>query len=221
MTFSKTKTQKNRKQYYIIMVFSLLILSCNKKSNVNNLDDTKNSDGTEKFICSKNKFSDFIVLSSNLDNTNKPRTIIKSFRAYIINNTNTIYKKAVLRPEIILELENGKTLSSKDIDYTRSLGGNPTFELKTNWKPNEEWYIDNLSTCSFSIEYIDYPVKNVYSQYYLEYEDQINGTNNELLVSEKDITKEWKAVIKKVKNKITDSDDSSRNISKFIDQNEK
>lgn len=194
----------------LLVIFTLIGCKDNAKENY------KNSDGSDKFICTVNNFSDFIITSSSLDKNYRPYSIVKAFSGKIKNNTKTIFKKAIMTPEIIFELENGNTLSSADIDITKSLGGNPEFKIISNWKPNEEWNIDYLETCSFSVEYVDYPIKSVYSQYYIEVEDQINNTNENILVSQRNITDLWKKVVKKVKEGKVDTDDYPSNKEKFI-----
>ena len=199
--------------------FLFIFISC--QSNKSSNDNYKNIDGTEKFICTKNKFSDFIISSVDYDKSNKPYEIVKAFRGKIINNTKTIFKKAIIRPEIILELENGNTLSSIDIDITKVLGGSPEFEIITDWKPNQEWEIDYLETCSFSVEYVNYPIKKVWSQYYVEIEDQINNKNDNILISQSDITENWKTVIRKVNSKISDCNNNKDSKQKYLDNHEK
>jgi hypothetical protein len=169
------------------------------------------------FICTENKFSDFVVLNSSLDKLQKPNTVVHLFKGTIKNNTPNIYKSVTLTAELIFVLENGKELSCKDISYTRSLLGGSIPEFRSDWKPNEEWTIGKIETCSFDVEYFDYPVKEVYTQYYMKLEDQINNSEKEIMVSQRDVTEKWLRAKKKATSNIVDCSDYEINkyISKF------
>lgn len=199
---------------FVILVFTLLCVSCNKNKEVS---EEKNNDGTDKFICTKNDFSNFVVFGSSSDKYNKPYVVAYVFKGKINNNTEYIYEKAIIRGELILVLKNGNELTCNDINYTKVFGGdgvNP--EIRSNWKPNEEWDIEQLKSCSFPIEYFDYPVKEVFTQYYIQLTDQINKTETELLISQNDVTNKWKFAQKKVKNNSVDCGDKAFDLSKFL-----
>lgn len=200
---------------FVILVFTILCLSCNKNKEVS---EEKNNDGTDKlFICTKNDFSNFVVFGSSSDKYNKPYMVTYVFKGKINNNTENIYEKAIIRGELILVLKNGNELTCNDINYTKVFGGdgvNP--EMRSNWKPNEEWDIEQLKSCSFPIEYFDYPIKEVFTQYYLQLTDQINKTETELLISQSDVTNKWKFAQKKVKNNSVDCGDNAFDLSKFL-----
>ncbi|MCZ8330701.1 MAG: hypothetical protein O9282_05255 [Flavobacterium sp.] len=199
---------------FVILVFTILCLSCNKNKEVS---EVKNNDGTDKFICTKNNFSDFVVVGSSSDRYNKPYLVTYVFKGKIKNNTENIYEKAFIRGELILVLENGNELTCDDINYTKDFGGdgvNP--EIRGNWKPKEEWDIEQLKSCGFPIEYFDYPIKEVFTQYYLQLTDQINNIETEILISQSDVTNKWKLAQKKVKNNSVDCEDKAFDLSKFL-----
>lgn len=200
----------------VYLIFAVLLFSCNKTSD-KELQEGQNQDGSDMFICTENKFSDFVVLSSSLDKMQKPRTVTHMFKGILKNNTSNIYKSVTLTAELIFILENGKELSCKDISYTRSLLGGAIPEFRSNWKPNEEWAIDKIGTCTFDVQYFDYPVKEVYTQYYMRLEDQVNNTEKEIMVSQRDVTQKWIRAKNKVKNNVIDCSDYDikKYISKF------
>lgn len=203
--------------YFWGLLAVFMFNSCNESKNSKEVSEEKNNNGTDKFICTENNFSDFIVLSSSLDKYQKPYTSAYFFKGILKNNTENIYKKISIRGELILVLENGNELNCSDINITKSLlGDGITPDYRSNWKPNEEWKIDELKSCSFSIEYFDYPVKEVFTQYYLQLTDQINNTETEIMISQRDVTDKWKIAQKKVKNNNIDCDDDIRKISKFL-----
>ena len=200
---------------FVILVFTLLFVSCNNKE----VSEEKNNDGTDKFICTKNNFSDFVVVSSSSDKYNKPYVATYVFKGKIKNNTENIYEKAIIRGEMILVLKNGNELTCNDMNYTKVFGGdgvNP--EIKRNWKPNEEWNIKQLKSCSFPIEYFDYPAKEVFTLYYLQLTDQINNTEIELLISQRDVTDKWNVAKNKVKKNFADCSDKVFELSNLINK---
>lgn len=204
------------KSNLIFVVFAILCLSCNQ-NNSKDVSEEKNNNGTDKFICTENNFSDFIVLSSSLDKYQKPYTSAYYFKGKLKNSTENIYKKVSIRGELIFVLENGNELNCSDINITKSLlGDGITPDYRSNWKPNEEWKINELKSCSFSIEYFDYPVKEVFTQYYLQLTDQINNTETEIMISQRDVTDKWKIARKKVRNNNVDCDNDIWKISKFL-----
>lgn len=196
----------------------LLLILLNSCKDINKeVREEKNNDGTEKFVCTKNNFSDFIVMSSSLDKFNRPSTVTYTFKGTLKNNTENIYEKAAIRGELILVLENGNELTCNDINYTKNLlGDGIASENRSNWKPNEEWNIDELSSCSFSVEYFDYPVKEIFTQYYINLTDQINNVETDILISQKDVTDKWKIARQKVKNNNYDCSDDVWEIKKFL-----
>lgn len=198
---------------FVILVFTLLFVSCNNKE----VSEEKNNDGTDKFICTENNFSDFVVVSSSSDKYNNPYVTTYVFKGKIKNNTENIYEKALIRGELILVLKNGNELACNEINYTKNFGGdgvNP--EIRSNWKPNEEWDVEQLKSCSFPIEYFDYPVKEVFTQYYLQLTDQINNTEIELLISQRDVTDKWYVAKNKVKKNLVDCNDKAFELSIFL-----
>ena len=204
------------KSNLIYVIFAILCLSCNQKNN-RGVSEEKNNNGTDKFICTENIFSDFIVLSSSLDKYQKPYTSAYFFKGKLKNNTENIYKKVSIRGELILVLENGNELNCSDINITKSLLGDGIIsDYRSNWKPNEEWEIKELKSCNFSIEYFDYPVKEVFTQYYLQLADQINNTETEIMISQRDVTDKWKIAQKKIQNNSVDCDDDIWKVSKFL-----
>ncbi|MDQ6471409.1 hypothetical protein RB619_12200 [Flavobacterium sp. LHD-80] len=147
----------------------------------------------------------------------KPNTVTHVFKGVLKDNTTNIYKKVTLTTELIIVLENGNELTCNDINYTKSLlrdGISPQF--RSNWQPNEEWVIDEIKTSSFPVEYFDYPVKEVYTQYYIKLTDQINNTETEIIASQKDVTEKWLNAKSKVKNDIVDCSNNSFEFRKFI-----
>ena len=164
------------------------------------------------FICTENRFSNFVVLSSSLDRMRKPRTVTHAFSGILKNNTSNIYRKVTLTAELIFILENGNKLYCKDINYKKTLLGDgitPCF--RSNWKPNEEWAIAKIKTCSFPIEYFDYPVKEVYTQYYFKLTDQINNIETVIMASQRDVTEKWVNAKNKVVNNTVDCSDDEFN----------
>lgn len=206
---------KTEKIIYFLLL-ALFLLSCNKQQN-NSLAPYQNEDGTDKFIPIKKNFSDFIVLNSSLDNGKSPYAVTYAFKGAIKNNTKNIYKKAFIKCELILVLENGNELNSNKISYTSSLMNNDTdIKVNRNWKPNEEWFIDELQSCKVSKEYFDYPVKQVYTQYYVEVEDQVNNQISDILVSQNDVTEKWNKAKEKIKNDVSDCSDDVWELSSFL-----
>lgn len=204
------------KNSLLYLISAMILCSCNRTSNkeVNNLE---NLDGSEMYNCVENRFSDFVVLSSSLDKNQKPNTSTYVFKGTLKNNTQNTYKGVTFWGELILILENGNELSCSDINYAKSLlGDGIALKYKSNWKPNEEWIIPKIETCKFSIEYFDYPVKEVYTQYFMELEDQINNTKTKILISRRDVTKKWMQAKIKVINRSIDCSDNSIEFSQFM-----
>lgn len=212
------KTMKN--STILSALFFTILLSCNKQTDNNNqkLQEYLNPDGTEKFLVPKNRFSNFIVLSTSLRNETKPTSVVYAFKGTLKNNTKNIYKTSSIRGELILVLENGNQLSCNQISTSAKVFGSDALsKYKYNWKPNEDWVIDELKSCEFSTEYFDYPVKEVFTQYYIKVQDQINNTSEEILVSQRDVTERWLRAKEKAKNNNSDCEDNIFSISKFID----
>ncbi|EHM7982731.1 hypothetical protein MC916_002609 [Elizabethkingia anophelis] len=200
------------------LVFILILFSCKNGGSQKNTNEATylNADGTEKFLVPENLFSDFIVMSSSLYGNNKPSTVVYTVKVTLKNNTKNIYQKAFIRGELILVLENGNQLSCTDINYSKSYWGGVISESKSNWKPNEDWNIDQLESCTFSVEYFDYPVKEVYTQYYLELTDQINNTTEEIMISQRDVTDKWLKAKNKIKIGTADCTDNLKDVSQFL-----
>lgn len=200
------------------LVFILILFSCKNGGSQKNTNEATylNADGTEKFLVPENLFSDFIVMSSSLHGNNKPSTVVYTVKVTLKNNTKNIYQKAFIRGELILVLENGNQLSCTDINYSKSYGGGVISESKSNWKPNEDWNIDQLESCTFSLEYFDYPVKEVYTQYYLELTDQINNTTEEIMISQRDVMDKWLIAKDKAKKGVSDCTDDIYSVSRFL-----
>ncbi|MDE5430720.1 hypothetical protein [Elizabethkingia meningoseptica] len=200
------------------LLFVLMLFSCKNNEHQKIINDAPylNTDGTEKFLVPENLFSDFIVMSSSLHGDNIPSTVVYVVKVTLKNNTNNIYQKAFIRGELILVLENGNQLSCTDINYSKAFGGGIMSKVKSNWKPNEDWNIDQLESCTFSVEYFDYPVKEVYTQYYLELTDQINNTTEEIMVSQRNVTDKWLRAKNKVMKGVTDCTDNLRDVSQFL-----
>jgi hypothetical protein len=204
------------KSIFFCTIFAVMSISCNTITN-KELPENKNEDGTDMFICTQNTFSDFVVLSASIDKMEKPHTATHVFKGILKNNTTNIYKKAVLTAELIIVLENGNELTCNEINYNKSLLGNGIVpQFRSNWKPNEEWIIDDIKTCTFPIEYFDYPVKEVYTQYYFKLTDQVNNTDTEIMASQRDVTEKWLQAKTKVKNRNVDCSDNSFEFGKFI-----
>lgn len=196
----------------------MILYSCNKTSNkeVNNLE---NLDGSEMYNCVENRFSDFVVLSSSLDKNQKPNTSTYVFKGTLKNNTQNTYKGVTFWGELILILENGNELSCSDINYTKSLlGDGIALKYRSNWKPNEEWIIPKIETCNFSVEYFNYPVKEVYTQYFMELEDQINNTKTKILISRRNVIEKWLKAKRKTISGNIDCSDNSVEFNKYIGQ---
>ncbi len=203
----------------LLILFTSLVLNCNKQSTNNELDTSYlNEDGTEKFLVEKNKFSNFIVLSSSIGRNNNPVSTLYAFKGILKNNTKNIYKSATIEGEVILVLVNGNELNCRSTSdsFDPVLSSIANSKTKYNWKPNESWVIDELKSCTIPIEYFSYPVKQVFTQYYISTEDQINNTSEKILMSQRDVTDRWLKAKEKVKNNITDSNDYSFNISKYL-----
>lgn len=203
----------------LILFTSLALINCNKQSTNNELDTSYlNEDGTEKFLVEKNKFSNFIVLSSSIGRNNNPVSTLYVFKGDLKNNTKNIYKSATVEGEVILVLENGNELSCSSIDssFDPVLSSIANSQTKYDWKPNEIWSIDELKSCTIPVEYFNYPVKQVFTQYYIDTKDQINNASEKILVSQRDVTDRWLKAKEKVNNNISDSNDYSFNISKYL-----
>jgi hypothetical protein len=143
------------------------------------------------------------------------------FKGVLKNNTKNIYKSATVEGEVILVLENGNELSCSSIDssFDPVLSSIANSQTKYDWKPNEIWSIDELKSCTIPVEYFNYPVKQVFTQYYIDTKDQINNTSEKILVSQRDVTDRWLKAKDKVENNISDSNDYSFNISKYLQNN--
>jgi hypothetical protein len=204
------------KSIFFCAIFVIMSFSCNPIAN-KELPENKNEDGTDKFICTQNTFSDFVILSASIDKMGKPHTATHVFKGILQNNTTNTYKKTVLTAELIIVLENGNELSCSEINYTKSLLGSGTVpQFRSNWKPNEEWVIDEIETCTFPIEYFDYPVKKVYTQYYFKLTDQVNNTETEIMASERDVTEKWLKAKNKLTNNVVDCSNNALEFKKFI-----
>ncbi|PWB21486.1 hypothetical protein [Flavobacterium sp. HTF] len=204
------------KSTFFCIVVTVICLSCNSINN-KELPENKNEDGTDMFICTENIFSGFVVLSSSLDKMQKPHTATHVFKGILKNNTQNIYKKVTLKAKLIIVLENGNELTCSDINYTKNLlGDGITPQFRSNWKPNEEWIIDKIKTCTFPVEYLDYPVKEVYTQYYFKLTDQVNNTETEIMASQRDVTEKWFNAKSKVINNSVDCSDNSFEFGKFM-----
>lgn len=177
--------------------------------------DEKNRDGSYKYICTQNRFSNFVVLNSSSDRKSKPYLVTYSFKGAIKNNTENIYEKAFIRGELVVVLKNGEELTCDKINYSKEMIGSGVFPVsKRNWKPNEEWILLDVESCRFSVEYFDYPIKEVYTQYFLQLTDQIHNSEIELMISKRDVTDRWKIAEKKYRNNISDCTDTG--ISLFL-----
>ncbi|WP_172283700.1 hypothetical protein [Chryseobacterium sp. LAM-KRS1] len=98
----------------LILFASLALINCNKQSTNNELDTSYfNEDGTEKFLVEKNKFSNFIVLSSSIGRNNNPISTLYGFKGILKNNIKNIYKSATIEGEVILVLNNGNELNCR------------------------------------------------------------------------------------------------------------
>lgn len=205
----------------LILFTPIVFITCSKQFSTNNELDTSylNEDGTEKFLVEKNKFSNFIVLSSSTGRNNNPESTVYAFKGILKNNTKNIYKSVSIEGEVILVLENGNQLSCSSIDSSLdpALSSIANSRTKYDWKPNETWSIDELKSCTISVEYFNYPVKQVFTQYYIYTEDQINKTSEKILMSQRDVTDRWLKAKKKVEKNLTDSNDNSFNISKYLE----
>lgn len=205
----------------LILFTSLALINCNKQFSTNNELDTSylNEDGTEKFLVEKNKFSNFIVLSSSIGRNNNPVSTLYAFKGILKNNTKNIYKIATIEGEVILVLDNGNELNCRSTSdsFDPILSSIANSKTKYNWKPNENWVIDELKSCTIPVEYFSYPVKQVFTQYYINTEDQINNTSEKILVSQRDVTDRWLKAKKKVEKNIPDSNDYSFSISKYLE----
>ncbi len=205
--------------YFLLLV--LLLLSCNKQDS-NSFAPYQNEDGTDKFVLVEKNFSDFIVLNSSLDRSKAPYAVTYAFKGIIKNNTKNIYKKAFIKCELILVLKNGNELNCDKISYTQSLMDDGIYsKVKSNWRPNDQWIIDELQSCTVSKDYFDYPVKEVYTQYYIEVEDQINNQTSDILVSQSDVTEKWNKAKKKIKTGVSDCSDDVWEVPIFINTNER
>lgn len=212
------------KKLILAFIVTINILSCNNpKKNENNVveeenteqNSDKNADGSFKYICAKNIFSDFIVMNSSLENNSKPHIVKYAFKGIVKNNTLDIYKSVALRCELIFVLENGNELNCNDFNYSKDLLGSGIFSTtRRNWKSNENWEIEEVLSCPFSTEYFDYPVKEVYTQFFIEVENQVNKTNEEILISQRDVTDLWKIAKKKHQNNSPDCKDTK--VSEFL-----
>jgi len=122
-----------------------------------------------------------------------------SYQGELKNNTPNIYKKAIVRTQLFFTLQNQNILTCDEIDYTKEFLGSLDFKLRSNWKPEEKWQLKELESCSFSIEYADYPITKVRIQYYIELWDQINESHSNFLLLEKDVTDKWENLLRNLK----------------------
>lgn len=166
--------------------------ACNNSNSDPNAD-LKNANGKWKFDCTKIGFDDFVILEGLNKN---PSTIKYVFSGNLRNNTANIYKKVFARCELFFELKNGNVLSSEEMTgkYTNGLN----FYNWRNWKPQVEENISKLTSSSFGIDYIDYPVVKVMKRTTLELTDEINNTEESIIIGQSDVTDKWKIAIKKV-----------------------
>jgi hypothetical protein len=160
----------------------------------------KNEKGQYKYEWIPKQASDFKVdYAEWADRKMYPHLISYIVDGRLKNNTGNIYKKVSIKLIMLFELENGNILSGAEMNYSKLLGPCVDFTVWSNWKPSEEKEISNLSSCYFSTEYADYPIKKVISQCQLELEDQINGTNETIINSQSDVTAKWKQAVAIVK----------------------
>ncbi len=196
---------KNRINYKIGSIFIASIIffcfqNCNSYNNNENIDSLKNQKGEFKYEWIPDKKDDFqIDYQEYGDRKLYPHLIKYIIEGKIKNNTCNIYKKAKLTLILLFELENGKMLSGDDVNYSKMFGGCNDFTIWSNWKPSEETIISDLHSCSFSTEYIDYPIKRAIIQCRIELVDQINGTNETIINSQNDVTDKWQGIVSKVK----------------------
>lgn len=213
------------KKTLLTIILSTSLLACNNNSkkdsneainkDTTDVNNDKNTDGAYKYPCTKNVFSDFIVMNTSLDKNSKPHLVKYAFKGIIKNNTQYIYKSVAIRCELIFVLENGKELTCNDFNYSKDLLGSGVFSTtRRNWKSKENWEIDKVLSCPFSTEYFDYPVKEVFTQFFIEAENQINGTNDEILISQRDVTDLWKIAKKKYQYNSPDCTDAK--VSEFL-----
>ena len=209
--------------YFVLLLISLCIISCTQNKNESKEEGFDksylNDDGTEKFLLNKRKFSNFLVLSSSIGRNNDPVSTVYVFKGVLKNNTKNIYKSATVEGEVILVLENGNELSCSSIDssFDPVLSSIANSQTKYDWKPNEIWSIDELKSCTIPVEYFNYPVKQVFTQYYIHTKDQINNASEKILVSQRDVTDRWFKAKEKIDNNISDCSDYSFEISKYVE----
>ncbi|MET3538758.1 hypothetical protein [Chryseobacterium limigenitum] len=205
----------------LILLTPIVFITCSKQFSANNEVDTSylNEDGTDKFLLEKNKFSNFVVLSSSTGRNNDPVSTVYVFKGVLKNNTKNIYKSATVEGEVILVLENGNELNCSSIDssFDPVLSSIANSQTKYDWKPNEIWSIDELKSCTIPIEYFNYPVKQVFTQYYIDTKDQINNASEKILVSQRDVTDRWLKAKEKIKRGGSDCTDYSFDISKYVE----
>ncbi len=194
-----------------LKIFILLfLLSCNSAKDPE--AEVKNTDGSYKYDCVNNIFSDFVLMHSSLDKSRKPFLLTYGFKGDLINNTSDIYEKAFLKLHLILVLDNGTELNCDKTNYGKDLIGNGVFStIEYNWIPKSKWKVNAIKTCTLSTDYFTYPVKEVFTQFYLELIDQVNNTHKEILLSQRDVTEKWKKAKLKFKENKTDCSDTQEN----------
>lgn len=188
-----------------ILLFSALSFSCRDKivngENVSISEQLKNNSGQWKYDCVRTNFSDFVVLDYGSKTT--PYLIEYAFNGIAKNNTENIYKKVTMRCILLFKLKTGRILASNDEMKFGTLEYDSPYSLD-NWKPGEEREVKRLSAHKIGSEYVDYPITFVMKQVILELTDEINGKNENIVISQADVTDKWNKAVSKVKEKKPD-----------------
>lgn len=112
------------------------------------------------------------------------------------NNSKNFLAPTFITNEIRIILENGNTLTNKDIDPNPMFFGDLGGMISGEWEPNEEAKVE-LETPRMTETYLKYPIKKVFIDYIIKTTDKINKNERYEVFKTVDVTDKWKKLTSK------------------------